>query len=95
MTIHSIGVDPGLAVLFAAGGLAFGWGYFAALRRGIDAYAARGSIFRSLLWMLARLAAAAIFFAFAVRWGAWPLVAAFLGFLAARQIAVRAARGAA
>ena len=93
--MHSISVDPRLAVLFAAGGLAFGWGYFAALRRGIDAYAARGSVLKSLLWMLARLAAAALFFAFAVRWGAWPLVAAFLGFLAARQIAVRAARRAA
>jgi len=82
-------------MLFGTGGLAFGWGYFTALRRGIDAYAAQGAVFRSLLWMLARLAAAAIFFAFAVRWGAWPLVAALLGFLAARQIAVRAARGAA
>jgi hypothetical protein len=95
VTMYSISVDPWLAALFAAGGLAFGWGYFAALRRGIDAHAARGSVFKSLLWMLARLAAAALFFAFAVRWGAWPLVAAFLGFLAARQIAVRAARRAA
>ena len=93
--MHSIGVDPWLAALFAAGGLAFGWGYFAALRRGIDAYTAQGAAFKSLLWMLARLAAAALFFAFAVRCGAWPLVAAFLGFLAARQIAVRAARRAA
>ena len=93
--MHSIGVDPWLAALFAAGGLAFGWGYFAALRRGIDASAAQGSVSKTLLWMFARLAAAALFFAFAVRWGAWLLVAAFLGFLAARQIAVRAARRAA
>jgi hypothetical protein len=93
--MHSIGVESGLAALFAAGGLAFGWGYFAALRRGIDAFAAQGAVFKSLLWMLARLAAAALFFVFAVRWGAWPLVAAFLGFLAARQIAVRVARRAA
>lgn len=93
--MHSTGVDLRLAVLFSAGGLAFGWGYFAALRRGIDAYAAQRAVFKSLLWMLARLAAAALFFACAVRWGAWPLVAAFLGFLAARQIAVRAARRAA
>lgn len=93
--MHSLSVDPRLAALFAAGGLAFGWGYFAALRRGIEAYGARGAVLQSLLWMLARFAAAALFFAFAVRWGAWPLVAAFLGFLAARQIAVRAARRAA
>lgn len=95
MTLHSIGVDPGLAALFAVGGLAVGWGYFAALRRGIDAYATQGAVLKSLLWTLARLAAAALFFVFAVRWGVWPLVAAFLGFLAARQIAVRAARRAA
>ena len=95
MTMHSIALGPWLAVLFAAVGLAFGWGYFAALRRAIDAYAAQGAVFKSLLWMLARLAAAALFFAFAARWGAWPLVTVFLGFLAARQIAVRAARRAA
>jgi len=95
MMMHSIGTEPRLAVLLAAGGLAFGWSYFAALRRGIDAYTAQGSVFKSLLWMLTRAAAAVLFFVFAVRWGAWPLVAAFLGFLAARQIAVRAARRAA
>ena len=61
----------------------------------IDAYTAQGSASKSLLWMLARLAATALFFVFAVHFGAWPLVAAFLGFLAARQIAVRAARRAA
>ncbi len=95
MTMHLRAVDPWLAALFAAAGLAFGWGYFAALRRGIDAYAVQGAVLQSLLWMLARLAAAALFFALAVRWGAWPLLAAFLGFLAARQIAVRTARRAA
>ena len=93
--MHAVGVDPWPALLFAAGGLAFGWGYFASLRRGIDAYAAEGAVSQSLLWMLGRLAAAGVFFAFAVRWGAWPLLAAFLGFLAARQIAVRAVRRAA
>ena len=95
MTMYSTGVDPWLVALFAAGGLAFGWGYFAALRRGIDAYTVRDAVLQSLLWMLARLAAAALFFGFAIRWGAWPLLAAFLGFLAARQIAVRTARRAA
>ena len=84
--------DARLAVLLATGGLIFGWGYFAALRRGIVAYVAHERGWRVVAWTLARVAAAALFFGFTVRWGAWSLLAAFLGFLAARQIAVRAAR---
>jgi len=86
------GADAWLAVLLAAGGLIFGWGYFAALRRGVVAYVAHNRAWRAVAWTLARLAAAVLFFGLAVRAGAWPFLAAFLGFLAARQIAVRAAR---
>ena len=86
------GADAWLAVLLAAGGLIFGWGYFAALRRGVVAYVAHNRGWRAVAWTLARLAAAVLFFGLAVRAGAWPVLAAFLGFLAARQIAVRAAR---
>lgn len=92
MSPHPPGADPWLALLFAAAGLLFGWGYFAALRRGVAAYTDKGAIRRCVGWLLARLATAALLFAFAVRWGAWPLLAAFMGFLAARQIAVRAVR---
>ncbi len=81
-----------LALLFAAAGLAFGWGYFSALRRGVAAYVASGGFWPTVGWLLARLAAAALFFTFAVHWGAGPLLAAFLGFLVARHFAVRAAR---
>jgi hypothetical protein len=47
---------------------------------------------RFVLLALARIAAAAVFFIFAVRWGAPALLAAFAGFLAARHLAIRAAR---
>lgn len=86
------GAEAWLAVSFAACGLIFGWGYFAALHRGLVAYIGHDGAGRAVAWMLIRLAAAVVFFGFAVRWGAWPLLAAFLGFLTARQIAVRTAR---
>ncbi|HEX5460973.1 MAG TPA: ATP synthase subunit I [Steroidobacteraceae bacterium] len=87
------GVEAWLAVLLAGAGLIFGWGYFAALRRGVAAYIGHDRVWRVVAWALVRIAAAVLFFGFAVRWGAWPLLAAFLGFLTARQVAVRTARG--
>jgi hypothetical protein len=98
---------PALAALFAAAGLVLGYGYFLSLRRTIDRQAIRGAWLRSLLWSLLRMAAAALFFVVLVRWGgaalgetarrwtAAPLLAAFAGFLVARQLAVRSARRAA
>lgn len=86
--------SPGalLALPFAAAGLVFGWGYFRVLRLAVAAYAAGGTIGRSAGWLVARIAGAALFFAAAVHWGAWPLLGAFLGFLVARHGAMRAAR---
>ncbi|MBW4050817.1 MAG: hypothetical protein HIU85_05035 [Proteobacteria bacterium] len=94
MIAHPLGAAPWLTLLFAAMGLAFGRAYFAALRRDVAAYTAAeaGALWRSIGGLLARLAAAAVFFAFTMAWGAWPLLAAFLGFLTARQLALRAAR---
>lgn len=91
MTAHSPLAAPWLALPFAAMGVALGRSYFAALRRGVAAYTAAQPL-RSIGWMLARLAAAALFFAFTVRWGPWSLLGAFAGFLTARQLAVRVAR---
>lgn len=76
----------------ALGGLAFGLAYFGTLRRTVDLYV------RSRGWVgpvgltLARLAAAAILMVFAARLGAMPLLAGFLGFLAARMIALHLVR---
>lgn len=92
MSAHLAQSSPALALLFSAGGIALGWGYFAALRHGVKLYVTRGALLKGLYWMIARLAGAALFFAFAVRFGAWPLLGAFIGFLAARQLAVRDAR---
>lgn len=84
--------SPWLALLFSAGGTVLGWGYFTALRHGVKLYATPGALLKGVYWTIARLAVAALFFSFAVRFGAWPLLGAFIGFLAARQIAVRDAR---
>lgn len=82
----------GIAAAFAAGGLVFGWVYFAALRRTVEFYAAGGGRLVPAVLTLARIAGVIAFLGFAVRFGALPLLAAFLGFLAARALAVRAAR---
>jgi NhaP-type Na+/H+ or K+/H+ antiporter len=95
VSAHPSGASLSLLVLSAAAGALFGSAYFVALRHSLSILAGRESLRRALLAMAYRLAAASLFFAFAVRLGAWPPIAAFLGFLAARQLAVRAARRAA
>lgn len=78
--------------IFLAAGLVSGTAYFAALRRGVRIAIARGAWLRYAVLALARIAMAALFFAFAIRWSVFSLLAAFMGFLTARQLAVRAAR---
>lgn len=78
--------------LLAAAGFVVGRGYFGSLRRSVLLWVAQGTWSTSILLALARIAGAALFFTFAVRWGVPALLAAFAGFLAARQLAVRAAR---
>lgn len=80
------------AAAFAPAGFLLGTAYFASLRRGVALSVARRTWLPYLLFGLARMAAAALFFAFTVRFGVPALLAAFAGFLAARQLAVRAAR---
>lgn len=85
--MHSTPFEWLIGVCFAAGGIALGACYFAMLRRSL---AARGV--RAVTLTLGRLLGALLFFGIAVRFGALPLLAAFLGFLAARTLALRAAR---
>jgi N-ATPase, AtpR subunit len=80
------------AAVFAVLGIALGTAYFASLRRGLRIPAAGHAGLQYLSWAAARIAAAGLFFAFAVRWGLPAILAAFAGFLLARQVAVRAAR---
>lgn len=78
--------------LLAAAGFALGSGYFGMLHHCARLLAAHRGWPRSILLTLARIAAATLFFTFAVRWGLPALLAAFAGFLAARQLAVHPAR---
>lgn len=93
MTVHGslARLLPAVMLLATAGFLA-GLAYFASLRRGIQLSVARRSWSRYVLLAPARIGAAALFFTFALRWGAPALLAACAGFLAARALAVRSAR---
>jgi F1F0 ATPase subunit 2 len=94
MTAHeALVASLRLAVpLLAAAGFLLGIAYFASLRRGVELAVARSAWSPYMLLALARIAATALFFTFAARWGVPSLLAPFAGFLAARQLAVRAAR---
>lgn len=77
--------------VFAAMGFVVGMAYFASLRRVVQFVVARRAWSPYVLLGLARIAAAGLFFTFAARWGVPALLAAFAGFLAARQLAVHSA----
>jgi hypothetical protein len=82
-----------LAAAMAAAGAVFGLAYFAALHRTATLLAAgRGWMAPSAL-TLGRIGAAVVLLALIARLGALALIAAFLGFLAARAIALHVARG--
>jgi hypothetical protein len=85
--------EAGLAVAsaWAVAGFGFGLGYFAALRRTVEFYGAGRASLVPIALTLGRIAAAIVFFSLAARFGALPLLAAFLGFLLARSLALRAA----
>jgi F1-F0 ATPase (N-ATPase) AtpR subunit len=100
VTPASFALELATAAAFAAGGLAGGRIYFVALARSISLLTDRGREgpapgSAAFVLTLARIAAAVGFFGLAARFGALPLLAAFLGFLAARVLALRAARRAA
>jgi len=80
-----------LAAGGAAGGLVFGFMYFAALRRAVDFFGAGRRLAPATL-TLGRLAGAIAFFALVAQLGALPLLSAFLGFLLARMITLRTVR---
>jgi len=77
---------------WAIGGLLLGAAYFVALRRTAGLISTGGSRVMPAALTLGRFAAAALFFAAAARCGGVPLVSAFLGFLCARGVALRAAQ---
>ena len=87
--------DASTAALAAAmiiSGFAFGLLYFATLKRAAALFASGSSWMGPLGLTLARIVAAVIFLSLAARLGAAALLAAFLGFLLARALALRAVR---
>jgi hypothetical protein len=93
MIIHPmLGVLLPTVAPFGAVGFVLGAAYFTSMRRSVRSSVARGSWARYMLLTPVRVAAAALFLSFAVRWGVSALLAASAGFLIARQLAVRAAR---
>jgi len=95
MTPNSLVPASLQASAMAVAGLTLGLCYFALLRWTVRLYGAGRRSFAPVGLTLARLAGATIFFAFAARLSALSLLAAFVGFLAARMIALRGARRAA
>lgn len=92
MTSTALIAATGIAVLMAFGGFVMGLLYFAGLRRTIELMVAGRGPFSHLVLTLGRIAAAATCLALAGVVGAVPLLAAFLGFLLARNLAMHAAR---
>lgn len=91
MTSTALIAATGIAVLMASGGFAMGLLYFAGLRRTVDLIVAGRERFNHPALALGRIGAAAICLAFAGVVGAVPLLATFLGFLLARNLAMHTA----
>ena len=81
-----------LAPPMALSGFAFGLVYFAALERSVTLFASNRGWLGPLAFTLGRMAAAVLFLGLAAKLGASFLLAAFLGFLLARAVSLRAAR---
>jgi hypothetical protein len=93
MTQHAALIEGELAILMAIAGHACGLAYFAALRRGVLLLAGgKGRLRPQLLLALGRIASAVALLSAAAQFGAAPLLAALLGFLAARALVLRAQR---
>jgi hypothetical protein len=92
MTHNALSIDPELTILMAVAGLAFGLVYFATLKRSVMLFAAGRGWLGPLALTLGRIGAAVAFLFVAAKLGAAPLLAAFIGFLMARALALRAER---
>jgi len=92
MTHNALANKPELTMLAAVVGLAFGFVYFASLKRSVTLLVGRKGWVGSLVLTLGRIGAAGAFLFVAAKLGAAPLLAAFFGFLIARASALRAQR---
>jgi len=92
MTHNALTIDPEPTILMAVAGLAFGFGYFASLKRSVTMFVGGKGWLGPLALTLGRIGAAVGFLFVAAKLGAAPLLAAFIGFLMARALALRAER---
>lgn len=92
MTHADLISHPELTMMMAFAGFAFGLAYFATLKRSVALLATRRGWLGPVALTLGRIGAAVGFLFIAAKLGAAPLLAAFLGFLLARTLALRAAR---
>jgi hypothetical protein len=90
MTSATFSSMPELAAAMGFAGFAFGVLYFAILRWAVMFFAVRRDWLAPIALTLGRVGAAAVFLVFAAKLGAASLIAAFLGFLFARALALRA-----
>ena len=92
MTHNTLLIDPGLTILMAFAGLALGLVYFASLKRSVTLLVGGKSWLTALALTLGRIGAVVALLYLAAKLGAAPLLAAFIGFLMARVLALRAER---
>ena len=89
MTHNAVIIDPELTLLMAVAGLAFGFVYFASLKRSVSLFVGGKGWLGPLALTLGRIGAAAALLFVAAQLGAAPLLASFIGFLMARALALR------
>ncbi|AZG78846.1 hypothetical protein IYX23_01095 [Methylocystis sp. L43] len=92
MTHDAFPSIAGLALAMACAGFVFGRVYFAALRRTAVGIAAGNRWMFLLAFTLGRYGAAIILLGLSAQLGAIPLLSMFLGFLAARGVALHSAK---
>jgi hypothetical protein len=90
MTHSTLMTHPELTLMMAFTGLLLGLIYFATLKRSVNLFVGGKGWFGPLALTLGRIGAAAAFLFVAAKLGAAPLLAAFIGFLIARVLALRA-----
>jgi len=92
MTHNALTIDPELTFLMALAGLAFGFVYFASLKRSVSLFVSGKGWLGPVALTFGRIGAAVAFLFVAAKLGAAPLLAAFIGFLMARALALRSER---
>ncbi len=92
MIRETVALDVELTLATALMGFVIGLVYFAALHKSVVLFATESTRLGASALTIGRIVALAVILSFTARLGATPLLAAFLGFLLARAIALRVAR---